>query len=81
MGKVVTIVKLFPNEGVTAEAVLAEARKLVECTDARVEEIAFGAKCVRCSFVCEDSEGKDFEEIGRGIRGVSEVQVEDVGLV
>lgn len=79
--KVVTIVKIFPEGGVEAEALMAEVRKIPDCTDARVEEIAFGAKCVKAAFVCDDTAGKDFEEIVRTVKGVSEAQVEEVSLV
>ena len=81
VGKVITVVKIYPDEGFSAEQVMGEVRKIKECNSARVEEIAFGAKAVIASFVCEDAEAKDFEEIARGVRGVSEVQVEEVGLV
>ncbi len=79
--KVVTVVKIFPKDGADPETVMAQVREIPECTDARVEEIAFGAKCVRAAFVCDDSAGKDFEEIVRTVKGVSEAQVEEVGLV
>lgn len=81
MGKVITVIKVYPDEGVEAESLAVEVKKIPECTNTKVEEIAFGAKAVIASFVCEDSEGKDFEETIQKIAGVSGTQVEECGLL
>jgi translation elongation factor EF-1beta len=81
MGKVCTVMKIYPEEGTEAGALAEEIRKLADCTKVSVEEIAFGAKVVMASFICEDSAGKDYEEAVRAVAGVSEAQVEECGLV
>ncbi|MBI3587661.1 hypothetical protein HY095_00535, partial [Candidatus Micrarchaeota archaeon] len=47
----------------------------------KVEEFVFGAKIVKASFICEDAAGRDFEEEVKAVQGVSEVQVDEVGLL
>ena len=81
MGKVLMVLKVFPLEGVDPEALAERVRKIVGCNSCRVEDFVFGAKIVRASFVCEDKEARDFEEEAKQVDGVSEVQVEEVGLV
>ncbi|MFH1106595.1 MAG: hypothetical protein V1787_01745 [Candidatus Micrarchaeota archaeon] len=82
MGKVLTRLKVFPAEGFDAEKLRENVSKVEGCNSAKVEEYVFGAKIVVASFVCEDKESKDFEEIVRAqVQGVSEVQVDEVGLV
>lgn len=81
MGKVITVIKAYPGEGVDAEALAEEIKKLPECNSAKVVEIAFGAKAIMASFVCEDAQMKDFEELVRTVKGVSEVQFEESGLL
>lgn len=81
MGKVCTVMKVFPLEGQAPEELVESVRKVEGCTNAEVIEYVFGARVIQASFVCEDSAGKDYEEIVRQLPGVSEVQVEEVGLV
>jgi translation elongation factor EF-1beta len=81
MGKVITVIKAYPQEGVDAQALAAEIRKLPECNSTKVVEIAFGAKAVMASFVCEDAEMKDYESLVASVKGVSEVQFEESGLL
>lgn len=81
MGKVITVVKAYPDEGIDIDALAGEIAKLPECNGAKVVEIAFGAKAIMASFVCEDAEMKDFEELVRSVKGVSEVQFEESGLL
>ncbi|MFA6049517.1 MAG: hypothetical protein WC792_06245 [Candidatus Micrarchaeia archaeon] len=81
MGKVATVMKIFAKEGVSPEALLPKIKAVAGCNDARVEEYVFGAKIIRAAFVCEDSEGKDYEEIVQKVDGVENVQVDDVTLV
>ncbi|MEK6923927.1 MAG: hypothetical protein AABW54_01665 [Candidatus Micrarchaeota archaeon] len=81
MGKVLVAMRVFPVEGQDA-AELAERVKAVEgCNTSKVEDYVFGTKIVKASFVCEDGENRDFEEEVKKIAGVSEVQVDEVGLV
>ena len=81
MGKVITVIKTYPEEGVDIEALSAEIKKLPECSSTKIVEIAFGAKAIMASFVCEDAQMKDFEELVRAVKGVSEVQFEEAGLL
>lgn len=48
---------------------------------AKIEDYVFGVKIIIASFVCEDSAAHDFEEEVKKVPGVSEVQVEEVGLI
>jgi len=81
MGKVITVIKAYPEEGVDPEALSAEIKKLPECNNVKVVEIAFGAKAIMASFVCEDAQMKDFEALVSSVKGVSEVQFEEAGLL
>ncbi|MFA6329615.1 MAG: hypothetical protein WCX64_02930 [Candidatus Micrarchaeia archaeon] len=81
MGKVITVIKAYPDEGVDVEQLSAEIKKLPECSSTKVVEIAFGAKAIMASFICEDAAMKDFEELVRTVKGVSEVQFEEAGLL
>jgi len=81
MGKVVTVMKIFPLEGEELHALLAKVKAVEGCVKAEIIDFVFGAKVIQASFACEDSAGKDYEEIVRTVKGVSEVQVDEVGLV
>lgn len=81
MGKVITVIKAYPEEGFTAEQVAEDIKKLPECNNVKIVEIAFGAKAIMASFVCEDAEMKDFEALVSSVKGVSEVQFEESGLI
>lgn len=81
MGKVMTVMKVFPEEGQDPAELAGRVKAVKGCVKADVAEYVFGAKVVQASFVCEDKEGTDYEELVRKIDGVSEVQVEEVGLI
>ena len=82
MGQVLTRLKVFAEEGYDAEKLRENVSKVEGCNSAKVEDYVFGVKIVVASFICNDGESKDFEEIVRlQCQGVSEVQVEEVGLV
>ncbi len=81
MGKVLTRIKIFPNEGVDAAQLAERVKAINGCNSSKVEDYVFGVKIVVASFVCEDSEGRDFEEEAKQVEGVSEVQVEECGLI
>ncbi len=81
MGKVLTVMKVFQEEGVDPQALVDKLKAVKGYNSAKVEDYVFGAKIVQASFVCEDGEAVDFEELVRGVEGVSEVQVEEVGLI
>jgi translation elongation factor EF-1beta len=81
MGKVLTVLKVFPEEGTTLEELSGRVKKVEGCNSCKIIDFVFGSKIIQASFVCEDSKSKDFEEIVAKVAGVSEVQVEEVGLV
>ena len=82
MGKVLTLVKIFPEENTDVEQ-LAEKikREVKECNSVKIEDYVYGMKVITASFVCEDSEGKDFEEVVSKMKGVSSARVDEIGLV
>ena len=81
MGKVLTLLRISPDEGVDVNELCERVKKTADCNSAKVEDYVFGTKIIKASFVCDDKAAKDFEEIVRGVEGVSEVQVEEVGLI
>ncbi|MBI3588478.1 hypothetical protein HY995_05400 [Candidatus Micrarchaeota archaeon] len=81
MGKVMTVMKVFPQEGAELEGLSERVRKIEGCTSAKIEDFVFGAKIIKASFICEDAAGRDFEEEVKAVQGVSEVQVDEVGLL
>ena len=81
MGKVMVVMKVFPDEGVNPDELCARVKAVSECNTAKVIDYVFGAKVIQASFVTEDGSGRDFETEGQGLPGVSNVQVEEVGLI
>ncbi len=82
MGKVMTVLKIFPEENYSIEKLKDNVLKVEGCNTSKVIDFVFGSKIVHASFICNDGESKDFEEIVRAqVEGCSEVQVEEVGLL
>ncbi len=81
MGKVLTRLKVFPKEGEELEALRERVSKVEGCNTSKIEDFVFGTKIIIASFICNDGENKDYEEIVKQVKGVSEVQVEEVGLL
>ncbi len=81
MGKVLTRLKIFPKEDADLNELLERVKRVPGNNSAKIEDYVFGVKIIVASFVCEDSEARDFEEETRQLEGVSEVQVEEVGLI
>ena len=81
MGKVLTSMKIFPEEGKSLDELTADVQKVQGCNSCKQIEYHFGAKVIQASFVCEDASPIDFEEVVSKISGVSSIQVEEVGLV
>lgn len=81
MGKVLLAMKVFPLEGENVEELAERVKAVAGCNTSKVIDYVFGTKVVQASFVCEDGENRDFEEEVKALQGVSEVQVEEVGLV
>ncbi len=81
MGKVMVVMKVFPDEGATPESVLEKVKGVDGINKADVIDYVFGAKVIQASFITEDGSGRDFEEEVKALDGVSNVQVEEVGLI
>ena len=81
MGKVLTVLRISGEDGQDLNQ-LVESLKLVKgFNTAKIEDFVFGAKIIKASFICEDGESVDFEELVKTVPGVSEVTVEEVGLI
>jgi len=75
MAKVAVEVKIYPADGVDAEAL---AKRIGEkAKEVKVEDIGFGIKLVRALFVIPDAEGgtDKLEEEIKAVEGVSNVEV------
>lgn len=81
MGKVMTVMKVFAAEGQDPTQLAENVRQVKGCVKSEVIDYVFGVKVVQASFVCEDKEGVDYEEVVKAVAGVNEVQVEEVGLI
>ena len=81
MGNVSVIAKIYPEDPSKIEEIKKEIGKIGKLMDAKIEEIGFGAKALKVMIMVPDSEGGDMEEKIKTIKGVSQVQIEDVSLV
>ena len=81
MGKVLCVMKVFPDEGEKVERLLEKVKKVDGCNTAKIIDYVFGVKVIQASFVTEDGSGRDFETEVAALPGVSNVQVEEVGLI
>ena len=81
LGKVLCVMKVFPEDESDLEGLLDRVKKVEGCNTAKIIEYVFGAKVIQASFVTEDGSGRDFETEVSAIQGVSNVQVEEVGLI
>jgi translation elongation factor EF-1beta len=81
MGKVMVVMKVFPQEDATLERVLENVTSVDGINKAEIIDFVFGTKVIQASFITEDGSGRDFEEEVKALQGVSNVQVEEVGLI
>ena len=81
MGKVLTLLTVVPEEQNKIEKMLEELKKISGYNSGKIEDYVFGTKAIKVSFICDDSEARDFEEEISKIQGVSSVSVEEVGLI
>ena len=82
MGDVAVLIKVFPEDMKYYEGIKENLRKNYRIGRIDEEPVAFGFKCLKVVFIMADKEGSDdLEEKLKKIEGVSEVQVEDVGLI
>ncbi len=81
MGKVLTAMRVFPEEGQELEKLIEGLKTVRGFNTAKIENYVFGTKIIKASFICEDGETIDFEELVKAVPGVSEVNVDEVGLI
>ncbi len=81
MGKVLTAMRVFPEEGQDLPQLIEKLKTLKGFNTAKIEDYVFGVKIIKASFVCEDGENMDFEQMVKDTAGVSEVNVDEVGLI
>ncbi|MFH0835611.1 MAG: hypothetical protein V1834_00425 [Candidatus Micrarchaeota archaeon] len=81
MGKVLCSMKVFAEEGKTPEEVLEAVKKIDGFNKGEIIDYVFGTKVVQASFITEDGSGRDFESEINALPEVSNVQVEEVGLI
>ena len=81
MGKVLTALRISPEDGVEFETIIAKLKEITGFNTAKVEDYVFGSKILKASFVCEDKDAVDYEEVIQKVPGVGEVTVEEVGLI
>ena len=81
MGKVLTAMRVFPEEGQDLNMLIEKLKALKGFNTAKIEDYVFGTKIIKASFVYEDGENMDFEQMARDVEGVSEVNVDEVGLI
>jgi len=81
MGRVLTLLKVYADEGFTNEQVIEKLKEVKGFNTVKEEPVAFGIKCILASFVCDDKEGTDYEAMVEEIEGVGSVNVEECGLV
>ena len=81
MGNVAITAKVYPEDPSKIEELKTEISKVAKITDSKIEDIGFGIKVLRIMIVVPDSEGGDMEDKLSKIKGVSQVQVEQVTLV
>ena len=81
MGKVLTAMRVFPQEGADLNEIVEGIKLVTGFNTAKIEDYVFGSKIIKASFVCEDGENMDFEEMVKAVPGVSEVNVDEVGLI
>ncbi|MHA1595954.1 MAG: elongation factor 1-beta [Candidatus Baldrarchaeia archaeon] len=85
MGKVIAIVKIFPEStdvdlNVMLESIKKEIGGDATISDTRIEDIAFGLKVLKLALIVPEVEGalEGVEEKIRNVKGVSEVEIEGV---
>jgi len=82
MGDVAVLVKVFPEDMQYYDSIKEELRKSFRVGRMDDEPVAFGFKCLKVVFIMPDKEGSGgLEEKIKEIKGVSEVQVEEVSLI
>ncbi len=81
MSKVVVVFKVYPKDDSFDKAV--EEIKGMSPNDVKSEDIGFGIKVIKASFIYEDSKGgsSEIEERLKELENVSEVEVAEETLI
>jgi len=78
VARVAVVARIFPEDADRIEELGQRLMGELKPNKMDVEEIGFGVKALKVTFILSDEEGGDIEERIRRIKGVSEVQVEGV---
>jgi len=81
MGEVAVVAKVFPDSMEVFGKLKESIKKSVKPFRIEEEEIAFGMKALKVTVVVKDAGGEDVEGKLKRIKGVSEVQIEEVGRI
>jgi len=82
MGNVAVALKIMPESPETdLEKVKEEISKKMKIQDSKIEPIAFGLKSLKILIIMPDKETGDIEGKIKGVKGVSDVEIESVTLV
>lgn len=88
MGKVAVSMRVMPDsEDVDINGISQSIKNLIKgeytLGNSQIEEVAFGLKAIRLIVVMEDKEGlmDHIENEIKNVKGVSEVEVEEVSLI
>ena len=82
MGKVAVSLKIMPESPETdLEKVKEEIASKIEVRDAKMEPLAFGLNALKILVVVPDSSMEGLESDLKGIKGISEIEVESSTLL
>lgn len=81
MGEVAVVAKIFPESMEVFEKLKGEIKRRMNPYRIEEEEIAFGMKALKVTVIVKDEGGRNIEEELKRVKGVSEVQIEEVGRV
>ncbi|MDE1870995.1 MAG: hypothetical protein KGI06_02020 [Candidatus Micrarchaeota archaeon] len=83
MSKVAVLFKVYPKEGVSAEALADAVKRDTSPAGMQIDDVAFGIKVVKAMFKFDDSEtsSSKIEEKLRAVKGVGEIEVMEEGLL
>jgi translation elongation factor EF-1beta len=82
MGSVAVTAKVFTESMEIFDKVKGSIQDEMNPYKLEEEEVAFGMRAIKVTFIVKDSSGgSDIEERLRKVKGVSEVQIEEVTLI
>jgi len=81
MANVTVVAKIFAEDPKDLDDIKTRIAESMRLADARIEEIGFGVKVLRVMVIISDKEGGDIEDKLKRVKGVSQVQIDDISLV